>query len=62
MKLRVVCDGMSDPTVTDEATGSVVEGVEILELTLERGKPAVGVIKVSGIGLDVQAEIRHMTD
>ncbi len=62
MKLAVVSDGT--PTgwiVIDSNTGGEVEGVVSVSLTCERDKPTIGTIVISGIGIDVQAEIRRLT-
>lgn len=63
MRLRIVADGTpSGLVVMDELTRELVEGVEAVELTLEDGKTPVGVIRIRGIGVDVLAEIRRLTD
>ena len=62
MQLRIIGDGSPDNWVVVDDRGEIVEGVVDVEVRLERGKGAVGTIRMDGIGVDVLAEIRRMTE
>lgn len=62
MRLRVLGDGTPGNWVVVDDRGELVEGVEAIEVTFERGKAPVGVIRIDGIGVDVLAEIRRLTN
>lgn len=62
MRLRVIGDGTKDNWIVVDDRGDIVEGVTHVEVTCERGKGTVGVIRIDGIGCDVLAEIRRLTE